>query len=224
MPAMSLRDRMYALTTAEDVDLFLGENPTAAIFKAGTCHKTMQGWGNVERLLRDRDDVPVGVIRVVEHRPASNRVAEYTGIVHHSPQIILFRNGQARFDLDNWSITSENLEPLLNEHLPEAGSPVANAAATQSNLAPYKRLLGAYLGGELSEQQFQWNYLATFKNDASLRSGEEFELLNSLFGNPDEHHIHPGPIIQLNTSQEASGEVAPLRHRAQELLDQLHAL
>jgi bacillithiol system protein YtxJ len=219
---MSLRDRMYALATAQDVDQFLIENPVAAIFKAGTCHKTMQGWGNVEKLLRERDDVPVGVIRVVEQRPASNRVAERTGIVHHSPQMILFRNGQAQFDLDNWNITLENLEPLLDEHLPTA-SAVANAGATQSNVEPYRKLLRALVSDEITEQQFQWTYLSTFKNDASLRSQEEFAVLNSLFGNPDEHHIHPGPIIRQDNAQVEAEAVAPLKARAQALLDQLAA-
>ncbi len=104
---------MFSITTPEEADAFIDSRPIVAIFKAGTCHKTMQGWGNVEKMLRERPEIPVGIIKVVEHRPASNRVAERTGIVHHSPQIILFRNGQPLFELNNWEITLENLEPLF---------------------------------------------------------------------------------------------------------------
>ncbi len=209
--------QLVQLTEASEVDAFITEHPKAVIFKAGTCHKTMQGWGNLERYLRSRDDVAIGVIRVVEHRPASNRVAETTGIVHQSPQVILFIEGKPRFDLDNWDITPERLEPLLNTHLPEAG--VKSSAGLQSNLAPYRQLLRDHLEGRLDEETFSYRYLNMFRDDANLRSAEEFELLNSLFGNPDEHHIHPHTIMQLEPSQ-----TTPLRERVASLLAQLEVL
>lgn len=210
---------MYAITTPEEADQFIEQNPTAAIFKAGTCHKTMQGWGNLERLLRERPDVPVGIIKVVEDRPASNRIAERTGIVHHSPQVILFKQGQPLFDLDNWDITLENLEPLLEAHLGAAKAQATDSSA--SNLEPYKRLLDAYLGGAVSEPQFQWTYLNMFREDASLRSQEEFEVLNSLFGNPDEHHVHPMAIMQF---EQEHPQATPLHERAQILRQRLESL
>ncbi len=221
---MSLQNRMFALSTPEEVDAFLAQYPTAAIFKAGTCHKTMQGWGNIEALLREREDVPVGVIRVVEQRPASNHVAERSGVMHQSPQIILFQNGQAKFDLDNWNITLENLEPNLAAHAPHAGGSAAGAKALQTNLQPYKNLLDQLLSGQINETQFQWSYLETLKGDASLRSQEEFAALDSLFGNPDDHHIHAGAIMQLESKMQSAGEVAPLVERAKELRLHLDSL
>lgn len=211
---------MYAITTPEEADRFIDSQPVTAIFKAGTCHKTMQGWGNVEKILRERPEIPVGIIKVVEHRPASNRVAERTGIVHHSPQIILFRNGQPLFELNNWDITLENLEPLFSQYLPDVKVEKPQEGGT-SNLEPYKRLLDAYLSGAVSEPQFTWTYLNMFREDASLRSQEEFALLNSLFGNPDEHHIHPRAIMQY---EQENPQATPLRERAQALRAQLETL
>jgi bacillithiol system protein YtxJ len=221
---MSLRENMYALTTAEEVDAFIDHNPTAAIFKAGTCHKTMQGWGNIERLLRDRDDVPVGIIRVVEARPASNRVAERTGITHQSPQLIVFRDQKPRFDLDNWDITPENLEPKLETHLPEHDGAQASPTGKTTNMTPYAALMDRFIEGQIPEQQFQWTYLEMFRNDANLRSQEEFSLLDSLFGNPDDHHIHAGAIMQLEAQHQQSGQAAPLVERVKILRERLSAL
>lgn len=215
---MGLRERMVEITTPEQADQFIEQNPLAAVFKAGTCHKTMQGWGHVERFLREREDVPVGIIRVVESRPASNRVAERSGVVHQSPQIILFKQGQAVFDLDNWDITPENLEPA-SDVLPQ-GSTAVQVANGSSNLEPYKRILDLYLGGQISEYEFQLSYLNTFRADASLRSQEEFELINSLFGNPDTHHIHPVAIMAHEAQQ---AQAAPLRERAAALRQQIEA-
>jgi len=108
-----LKDRSTFLATAEQVDEFLAKNPAAAIFKAGTCHKTQETFGQLQAHLEAREDLPLGIIRVVEARPASNRVAERTGIVHESPQIILFKDGQPVFDRDNWDITGEAVAEAL---------------------------------------------------------------------------------------------------------------
>ena len=200
---------MYATTTPKKAEMFIKTRAITAVFKAGTCHKTMQGWGNVEKMLRERPEIPVGIIKVVEHRPASNRVAERTGIIHHSPQVILFRNGQPLFELNNWDITLENLEHLFSQHLSDVKVENPQEGGT-SNLEPYKRPLDAYLSGAVSEPQFTWTYLNMFREDASLRSQEEFALLNSLFGNPDEHHIHPRAIMQFD---QENPHPTPLRER-----------
>jgi bacillithiol system protein YtxJ len=111
-----LKDRMQFLTTPEQVDAFVKDNATAAIFKAGTCHKTNETFTYVQAQLEAREDVPLGIIRVVEARKASNRVAEVTGIQHESPQIVLFKDGKAVFDRDNWDITAESLSEALDSH------------------------------------------------------------------------------------------------------------
>ena len=117
---MTLKDRISFLTTPADVDAFLKANPRAAVFKAGTCHKTNETFQHVEHYFGPREDLPLGIIRVVEARPASNHVATLTGITHESPQLILFKDGRPVFDRDNWDITAEDVEAALAEHFPAA--------------------------------------------------------------------------------------------------------
>ena len=104
------------LTTPDQVDQFLKDHPDAALFKAGTCHKTQETFAHVQAHLEGRDDLPLGIIRVVEARAASNRVAELTGVAHESPQIFLFKDGKTTFDRDNWDITSESIAEALEGH------------------------------------------------------------------------------------------------------------
>lgn len=106
---MPLKDRITFLTSPQEVDGFLKENPTVAIFKAGLCHKTPETFVHVQALLDPREDLKLGIIKVVESRPASNHVAALTGIEHESPQIILFKDGRSVFDRDNWDITADAL-------------------------------------------------------------------------------------------------------------------
>lgn len=202
--------QLIPLTTPEEVDAFLAEHPTAAIFKAGTCHKTMQGFSVVETFLKQYD-LPMGFIRVVDWRPASNHVAQTTGIVHHSPQFILFKNGQSVFDVDNWDITPEALEPVFESHVAPRDAETGGVA---TNVEPYKTLMRRYLDGELSDFQFQDTYITMFRDDANLRSKREFELLSRLFGDPDAYH---GGLHQLGAPQ-SRGD---LKARVAELMTQL---
>jgi len=173
---MAFRDRVLNLSSPEAVDGFLQEYPTSVIFKAGTCHKTMQGFGFVQEKLETREDLMVGIIRVVEARPASDLITNKTGIIHHSPQVILFKDGEAVFDVDNWDITPEVLDQGLS-HTPNSGETVESGEATSSDLGVYKRMIEQYLNGDLTDQQFEHIYTMTFRDDASLRTREEVEVL-----------------------------------------------
>ena len=113
---MALKDRITFLTTPEQVDQFLAAHKTAAIFKAGTCHKTPSAFEHIEAQFGDRDDLPLGIIRVVEARPASNHVEKITGVRHESPQLLLFKDGKAVYDRDNWDITPESISEALDSH------------------------------------------------------------------------------------------------------------
>ncbi|WP_288432003.1 monothiol bacilliredoxin BrxC family protein [uncultured Deinococcus sp.] len=202
---------LVPLTTPEEVDQFLQDYPLAAVFKAGTCHKTMQGFGVLETFLQNHE-LPVGFIRVVDWRPASNHVAQRTGITHQSPQFILFKQGEPQFEVNNWDITPEALSPVFESHVPARSG--EGAVATEDNAEPYRRLMHAFLDGQLSEWAFQDQYVTMFRDDASLRSQREFELLSRLFGDPDAYH---GGLHQLGAPQERGD----LKARVQTLLNDL---
>jgi bacillithiol system protein YtxJ len=213
-----LRDRVVNLTSPEDVQGFLAQNPTSVIFKAGTCHKTMQGFGFLQEKLEPREDLMVGIIRVVEARPASNLVAEMTGITHHSPQVILFKEGQPVFERNNWDITPEELDEGFAK-VPASGNTVVSQPKTaRSDLAPYKSLLEQYLTGVINDRQFEYVYTNMFRDDASLRSREEVEILNSIFGDVDQHmNMH---VMMAGQTPDYS----VVKQRAEKVYEQLKSL
>lgn len=202
-----LKDRIVLLSSTEAVEAFLERFPTSVIFKAGTCHKTMQGFGFVQENLEPREDLMCGVIRVVEARPASNLVEAKTGIRHESPQVILFENGKAVFDVDNWDITPESVAAGFQK-LP-VGEPVAESAPSAgSDLRDYIDLLEQYLQGNISEEQFEYTYTHKFRADATLRPNDEVEALNSIFGDIDQH-------MNMHRMMDGTADNSKLRERAQ---------
>lgn len=210
------KERVFNLTTPEAVTGFLEKHPTSVIFKAGTCHKTMQGFGYVQEQLEPRDDLVVGLIRVVENRPASNLVTEMTGLRHESPQVIVFKDGKPVFEVNNWDITPDSLTPAFGS-LP-AGEPVTvERNAASSDLTPYVNVLESYLAGDIDDRQFEQTYTYMFRDDASLRSREEVDILNSIFGDVDQH-------INMHMMMAGRTDSSAVRGRAQEALQRLRAL
>ncbi len=213
---MAFRDRVLNLSSPEAVEGFLDQFPTSVIFKAGTCHKTMQGFGFVQEKLENREDLMVGIIRVVESRPASNLITDKTGIVHQSPQVILFKDGQAVFDVDNWDITPEVLDQGFS-HAPDSGEKVESDEKTSSDLGIYKRMIEQYLSGDLTDQQFEHVYTMTFRDDASLRTREEVEVLGSIFGDVDRH-------MEMHMMMAGKSNYDLIRERATAAFEQLKSL
>ena len=202
-----LRDRIVNLTDPADVEAFLSDHPTSVVFKAGTCHKTMQGFGFLQEQLEAREDLMVGLIRVVEARAASNLVSERTGIVHHSQQVILFRDGAAVFDVDNWSITPDALVDGF-ARIPAGGAVGSAGSGDRSDLQPYLDVLDQFLGGVIDARRFEYVYTTMFRDDASLRSRQEVEVLGSIFGDVDRH-------MAMHMMMAGKAETDALRGRAE---------
>lgn len=211
-----LKDRVVLLSSPEDVNEFLDRYPSSVIFKAGTCHKTMQGFGFVQEKLDPREDLMCGVIRVVEARPASNRVTEVTGIQHESPQVIVFRDGEPVYDVDNWGITPEALAVGF-ERVPVGAAVAPDASTAGSDVRTYVNLLESFLEGRMSAEEFEHTYTHTFRGDSTLRPGEEVEILNSIFGDVDQH-------INMHMMMAGKSDTSVLRGRAEEAYRRLVAL
>ncbi len=102
------------LNNPQDVDNFLKEHPDCIIFKAGACFITDVAMNTFREALSEAPGWAVGYITVVQHRAASDHVAQLTGIRHESPQVIIFKNGQAVKAWDNYGIRQRRLKKILS--------------------------------------------------------------------------------------------------------------
>jgi hypothetical protein len=220
MSRVTLRERFFPLHHPGEVEGFLAAFSWCVIFKAGTSDRTFDAWLVAQQVLEPRVDVAVGFIRLPEDRPASERVTEISGIVHRSPQLILFHEGTARGSLDELAIVPDQLVPLLREHLPvDVGPAVRNEAVV--TLEPYRALLTRFLEGELPEERFQWGYLDRLAKEAIWRDDETFALLNSLFENEWGRDVRPARLVAVEFQGQLAGRLDPLRERAARMLERL---
>jgi len=64
---------------------------------------------------RDDGEAVFALLEIQHARPLSRAVAETTGVHHHSPQVILLRDGEAVWDTSHGRITAEAMAAALGE-------------------------------------------------------------------------------------------------------------
>ena len=59
-------------------------------------------------------DTDYYLVKVIESRPVSNRIAEDLNVTHASPQIILFKDGKSVWNTSHWSVTTKHIAAVLD--------------------------------------------------------------------------------------------------------------
>jgi bacillithiol system protein YtxJ len=220
MTRVTLPERFFPLVQPADVDHLLDRVEWCAIFKAGTSDKTVDAWVLVQNAFERRVDVAVGLIQIPAGRAASDHVSAQTGIAHKSPQLILVHRGRAVAHLDEGAIQPEGIGALIQERLPSTIGPrVVNDQVV--SLDAYRRLITAFVEGQLPEERFQWAYLERLEKESVWRDDETFDLLNGLFENPSQREVRPAQLIAHEFQGQLAGRLEALRVRAARLLDHM---
>jgi bacillithiol system protein YtxJ len=107
-------DEFRPLTQPDDVDGALGQDVAVVYKHSPVCNLSTVSLREVKRFIEAHPSVPVYFIDVIAHRDVSNRVADLTGIRHHSPQAIVFRSGRPVWDGDHFDVTAEALSRAMD--------------------------------------------------------------------------------------------------------------
>ncbi|MBO9610718.1 MAG: bacillithiol system redox-active protein YtxJ [Paenibacillaceae bacterium] len=58
-------------------------------------------------------NVDYTLVKVIESRPVSNKIAEDLNLKHESPQIIFIKDGEKYWSATHWSISSKHMKAVL---------------------------------------------------------------------------------------------------------------
>ena len=90
----------------------------------------------------------------------------------------------------------------------------ATKAVSKSDLTPYLKVLERFLTSSIDDREFELAYTTLFRNDASLRSREEVEVLSSIFGDVDKHE-------EMHAMLGGLSNVEVVRQRAEAVFERL---
>ena len=64
------------------------------------------------------DQPEVYLVKVIEVRPVSNRIADLLGVIHKSPQLLLVKDNAAVWTTSHYGINLKSIQEALTKHLP----------------------------------------------------------------------------------------------------------
>lgn len=93
-----------------------GERPVVLLKHSTTCPVSANAHEEFTRYLsgEPRGDVDYLLVKVIESRPVSNRIAEDTGVKHESPQIIYVHDKKKVWTASHWSVTKAHMSAVLD--------------------------------------------------------------------------------------------------------------
>jgi len=91
--------------------------PLLVLKHSTTCPISAGAYSRVQEFLQKNDQAPeTFMVKVIESRPVSNKIADDLSVQHQSPQIILLKNGEAIWNASHHGIHPEAIEGALSEH------------------------------------------------------------------------------------------------------------
>jgi len=92
------------------------EKPLLILKHSTRCPVSAAALEEFEDYLRDRpaEGVEYALVKVIESRPVSNRIAEDLNVKHESPQIILVKNKEKYWSANHWAVTKRHIRAVLD--------------------------------------------------------------------------------------------------------------
>ena len=106
------------LQNREDLDRLLEQSATdrIMIFKHSTqCPVSPAAYDEFLEFTAGAQDVPCGVVLVIENRSLSNTIEHEFGVRHESPQAIVVEKGHLKWTASHWKITSAALRKAIRD-------------------------------------------------------------------------------------------------------------
>jgi bacillithiol system protein YtxJ len=103
------------LHSEEELHQFVQEPGKKLLFKhSTTCPISANAYKEFQAFI-GINDMPSALVKVIEDRPVSNKIAEVFGIKHESPQIFLLENDSVKWNASHWNITKDAIEKAMGQ-------------------------------------------------------------------------------------------------------------
>jgi len=106
-------NHFIGITNTESLEELLQqstERPVVIFKHSTTCPVSAGAYSEMMAL-----KAPVNIVVVQDSRDISNEIESRTDVEHHSPQVIVLRNGKAVWNASHWKIKSDVVEEALRQ-------------------------------------------------------------------------------------------------------------
>ncbi|GAE36527.1 bacillithiol system redox-active protein YtxJ [Halalkalibacter akibai] len=91
------------------------QNKTVILLKhSTTCPVSAAAYDEFQDFQEEHSNLEFALVKVIEHRPVSNAIAEQLGVKHESPQCFIIKDKQVIWVDSHWKITAKNLKNAVS--------------------------------------------------------------------------------------------------------------
>ncbi len=92
------------------------DKPLLVLKHSTRCPVSSAALEEYEDYLKDRpaEGIDYALVKVIESRPVSNKIAEDLNVKHESPQIILVKDKAKYWATSHWSVTKKHIRAVLD--------------------------------------------------------------------------------------------------------------
>lgn len=104
------------LQSEEQLELIKSSGESAIVFK----HSTRCSISRIVKRNFEMDwdeslgEMPVYYLDLLNFRTISNKIAEEFNVIHESPQLLLIRDGECRYNASHSAVSLRNLKPFID--------------------------------------------------------------------------------------------------------------
>jgi len=93
-----------------------GDKPLLVLKHSTRCPVSSAALEEYEAYLEDKpaEGVDYVLVKVIESRPVSNKIAEDLEVKHESPQMILVKDKAKYWATSHWSVTKKHMQAVLD--------------------------------------------------------------------------------------------------------------
>lgn len=109
-----MENHFKRIASQEELDELMvrsNKEPVAVFKHSTTCPVSAGAYREMVKLSGE-----IALVEVQSARDLSREIGARTGIVHESPQVIIFRNGKAVWHASHWKVTTHAVQQALREY------------------------------------------------------------------------------------------------------------
>ena len=115
MPFLSTetKPKIPELATSQDFDSLLAEELVVIFKHSSQCDRSWAAHAEITEFRRDQPSVPLYLVSVLDSQEVSRYIATVSGVVHQSPQVIVFRKGKMVGSASHLAVTADLVTSMI---------------------------------------------------------------------------------------------------------------
>lgn len=102
------------LRSSSEFDALLTEELVVIFKHSNACDRSWGAHDEITDFHRDRPEVRLYIVSVLDSRPTSQHIAHVSGVEHQSPQVLVFRKGKVVGFASHLGVTAERVSTIID--------------------------------------------------------------------------------------------------------------